>query len=148
MPEAKKIFTVDAPIERVWGFLRDMKQVGSCVPGCEAVCIINEKDTDWKVTVKFGPFSKTIIMRARTTFEEPPNKGEWTATGDNLYTKGSVELKKISGHKTEVTYWSMVSANGILAKLAEPIIGLKISADAKEFAECVKGKIEEEKDLH
>ena len=143
MPEAKKVFEVDAPIEKVWGFLRDMKQVGSCVPGCEGVCIVNEKDTDWKVKVSFGPFSKAIIMRAHTTLEDPPNKGEWTATGDDLYTKGSVELRTLSENKTEVTYWSSVSANGILAKLAEPIIGLKISADATEFAECVKKKVEE-----
>ena len=143
MPEAKKIFEVNATIEKVWGFLRDMKQVGSCVPGCEGVCIVNEKDTDWRVMVSFGPFTKTIIMRAHTTLENPPNKGEWTATGDDLYTKGSVELKKISEHKTEVTYWSSVSANGILAKLAEPIIKLKISADAAEFAERVKKKVEE-----
>lgn len=143
MPDAKKIFTVDAPIEKVWQFLRDMKQVGSCVPGCEGVCIVNEKDTDWKVKVSFGPFSKVIIMRAHTTLENPPRKGEWIATGDDLYTKGSVELRTLSENKTEVTYWSSVSANGILAKLAEPIIKLKISADAAEFAECVKKKIEQ-----
>jgi hypothetical protein len=59
-----------------------------------------------------------------------------------------VELKKLSENKTEVAYWSRVSANGILAKLAEPIIRLKISADATEFAECVKGKVEKERDLH
>ena len=143
MPDAKKVFEVEASIEKVWQFLRDMKQVGSCVPGCEGVCIVNEKDTDWKVKVSFGPFSKTIIMRAHTIFENPPNKGEWTATGNDLYTKGSVELRTLSKNKTEVTYWSSVSANGILARLAEPIIKLKISADATEFAECVKRKVEE-----
>jgi carbon monoxide dehydrogenase subunit G len=143
MPEAKKIFIVDAPIQRVWGFLRDMRLVGSCVPGCEGVCIINEKDTDWKVRVSFGPLSKTIIMRAHTTFEDPPNKGEWTATGKALYTKGSVELKALSENRTEVIYWSMVSADGIIARLAEPIIRLKIYADAAEFAKCVKRKVEE-----
>ena len=92
--------------------------------------------------VSFGPFSKAIIMRAHTTFENPPNKGEWTAEGGDLHTKGSVELRTLSENKTEVTYWSSVSANGILAKLAEPIIRLKISADAAEFAECVKRKVE------
>ena len=54
------------------------------------------------------------------------------------FTQRLCGIKKISEHKTEVTYWSSVSANGILAKLAEPIIRLKISADAAEFAECVK----------
>ena len=36
-------FTIDAPIDDVWTFVRDPATVAPCVPGCESVEPLSEK---------------------------------------------------------------------------------------------------------
>ena len=36
-------FTVQAPVERVWAFLRDPRQVGACIPGTERIEVLVER---------------------------------------------------------------------------------------------------------
>ena len=52
MPEGTISFEVEAPVERVWAFLSDMRKVGSCVPGVQSVEIVDDKRARWNLQVK------------------------------------------------------------------------------------------------
>ena len=36
-------FTVQAPVEKVWAFLRDPQQVAQCIPGAERIEVIDDR---------------------------------------------------------------------------------------------------------
>src|SRR5207249_4897961 len=51
MPEGTISFEVEAPVERVWAFLSDMRKVGSCVPGVQSVEVLDDKRARWNLQV-------------------------------------------------------------------------------------------------
>ena len=53
-------FTVKAPIQKVWDYLVDPETMGSCVPGCEKVGVIDERTYLTIVEAKVGPISARL----------------------------------------------------------------------------------------
>jgi carbon monoxide dehydrogenase subunit G len=53
-------FTVKAPIDRVWAFLRDPQRVAQCIPGTEKIEIID--DTHYHVVAGAPPTDQKISL--------------------------------------------------------------------------------------
>lgn len=69
----EEIFSVKAPIQKVWDFLLNPKTIGSCIPGCEQIESIDDNNFLATVKVKVGPFSmkfkfKTSIKDSNPSF--------------------------------------------------------------------------------
>lgn len=143
MPKAEKVFLINKPIEIVWDFLSDMVKVGSCLPGCEKVQVLNETESDWTVRVKVGPISKTIQAHARATEFQPPRRAAFEAESPELRLEGSMDLQAVSPERTEVTYRSVVKGKGSLEKLLGQIMAGRLDSDAEEFAHNVRGRLED-----
>lgn len=141
MPTAEKVFTVERPIQLVWGFLSDMVWLGSCVPGCEKVEVLNETDSAWTVKVKLGPVSKTLRATARTIEAQPPRLAKFTAIAQELRLEGSLELRAVTPVQTEVTYRTTAKGMGPLEKLLEQIMSGRIRDDADAFASSIQARI-------
>ena len=141
MPKAEKVFVVDRPIEEVWEFLSDMVLVGSCLPGCEKVQVLDGADSEWTIKVKLGPISKTILARAHTTEFQPPNRAAFVAESPELHLEGSLDLRPISSEQTEVTYRSTVKGKGSLEKLLGQILAGRLDGDAEAFAVNVRTRL-------
>ncbi|MDP2727466.1 MAG: SRPBCC domain-containing protein [Dehalococcoidia bacterium] len=141
MSKAEKVFMVERPIEAVWGFLSDMVSVGSCMPGCEKVQVLSDTDSEWTVTVKVGPVSKTIQAKARTIETQPPYRAAFIVEANELYLEGSLDLRAVSPSRTEVVYRSMAKAKGPLEKLLGQIISSRLDGDAEAFAQNVRSRL-------
>lgn len=122
------------PINEAWEFLSNMEHVGSCVPGCEEVRVVDDTRSIWKVRAAMGPFSRILAMEARTIDFDPPQHGSFVAVGKGLTTRGTIDLKALSADSTEVTYSIEAEASGLGAGLVNGAIALAIQQQAEEFA--------------
>ncbi len=142
MAKAEKVFNVGRPMDEVWAFLCDMKKVGSCLPGCEKVQVLNDLESEWTIKIKIGPVSKTFIAKARTTESSPPSHAAFVVEAPEMHMEGSLDLRPVSPDQTEVTYRSNARALGPLEKLLEQIIASRLDSDAETFANNVRLKVE------
>ena len=53
----KNSFTIDQPIDKVWGFLSDPYQVAPCMPGAQILEQVDEKTFKGGMKMKLGPFT-------------------------------------------------------------------------------------------
>src|SRR5438046_6775215 len=101
MPEGTIAFDVTAPIEKVWSFLSDTRQVGRCVPGVDRIEVLDATHARWDLTVKIGPLSQTLKVTTGTLEQVPLRRGRFRGAADNIHMTGTIELAAI-GQGTSV----------------------------------------------
>jgi carbon monoxide dehydrogenase subunit G len=134
MPAGRKVFRVPVGIDRAWAFLSDMQHVGSCVPGCERVAVVDDRRSEWTVRAELGPFSRVLRMAATTVDFEPPRHGAFLASGKDMETRGDIDLRELGPAETEVTYSVQARALGFARGLMDNAIALVIQDQAERFA--------------
>jgi carbon monoxide dehydrogenase subunit G len=72
---------IKAPRDRVWGFLMDPNEVGSCGPGVESIEIVDETHFKAKAKVGIGFISARFLVNMEFAEREPPNKAVIKAHG-------------------------------------------------------------------
>ena len=141
MPEGTISFDVNAPVDRVWSFLSDMRKVGGCVPGVEAVDVIDERRADWTLKVKIGPLSQTLKVETETSERVAPSRAQFRGRSENMEMTGTIRLEP-KGDRTEVTYTMAVQAKGPLARIMDNLMKARLSRQTEEFAANVKRQVE------
>jgi carbon monoxide dehydrogenase subunit G len=141
MPEVEDVFTVKASLQKVWDFLRDIKNVGTCIPNSE-VNIIDPNTSEWKLTTKLGFMPVTVKLIARITEMKPPEYAAWIGEGENVKMAGSLKLRPISNEETEVKFKLNISGSGTMAGIINNVIARKMDEYKNGFISCVKSKLE------
>jgi len=141
MPEGKIEFFVTAPVERVWSFLSDLRQVGQCVPGVENIRVLDETHAQWDLVVKVGPLSQTITVTTETLEQVPLQRGAFRGQAENLDMMGTIELAPAEGG-TRVGYRMKVNAKGPLARVIDNFIRTRLKSQTEAFAAKVKQELE------
>ena len=141
MPEGTVAFDVEAPVEKVWSFLSDMRQVGRCVPGVESVDVLDATHARWTLTVKIGPLSQTIKVLTETLEQVPLRRGRFRAEAENIDMMGTTELTP-AGNGTKIVYTMVVNAKGPLARIMDNFMRTKLKSQTEEFAANVKRALE------
>jgi carbon monoxide dehydrogenase subunit G len=141
-------FTVKAPREKVWAFLMDPKSLAPCVPGCEKVKAVDDKNFLVTVKVKIAFVSLAFDMKVEITEMSPPAHLETSAAGEetsmtsNIKAKNVIDLTSLSDRETEVSYRSDVSLFGKLGTMGQSVVKGKAKQVGKEFAAAVKKRLE------
>ena len=141
-------FPVKAPPQKVWDFLIDPTQMVGCVPGCSKVERLD--DTTYRATMsaKVAYITFSAAMEVAITRMDPPHELESTARGEdkrlgsNVQIAATLRLTPQADGVTEVAYRADVSLWGKLGSLGEPIFRQKATQTGREFAACVKSKLE------
>jgi carbon monoxide dehydrogenase subunit G len=141
MPEGTVAFDVKAPVEKVWSFLSDMRQIGRCVPGVASVEVLDATHARWTLTVKIGPLSQTIKVLTETLEQVPLRRGRFRAEAENIDMMGTTELTP-SGNGTKIVYTMVVNAKGPLARIMDNFMRTKLKSQTEEFAANVKRALE------
>jgi carbon monoxide dehydrogenase subunit G len=141
MPEGTVEFLVAAPVERVWSFLSDLRQVGRCVPGVENIRVLDGTHAEWDLAVKIGPLTQTITMRTETLEQVPLQRGRFRGQGENIDMTGTIELAPAESG-TWVAYRMAVNAKGPLARIMDNFIRTRLKAQTEAFAARVKQALE------
>jgi carbon monoxide dehydrogenase subunit G len=147
-------FTVHAPLETVWGFLRNPESFASCIPGVERVEAIDERTFRAMVTVKITLVTARFRIVVMIKEEHPPHSLVSTIEGDDEKTRSGLAMtntltlasspdRETSG-ATEVAYQIDAKLSGTLAALGGGMaVKLKALQMGREFAQNVKLSVEE-----
>ncbi len=144
MPSKEVVFTVKLPIEYVWSFMTDRREVGCLFPGCKGVKIINDLDSVWTVRFSLGPFTRTLEMKTHTSEIKEMEKLSWVASGEHIEASGSVGLVRISPEETEITYLIEGHVTGHFSFLQDIVVAEKLGEVARGFMRNIKQRLETE----
>ncbi len=144
----EETFSVKSPIQKLWDSLLDPAIVGPCIPGCEKVEPINDREYDSIIKAKVGFIA--VRFKIRTVIEEmePLRFIQTVGQGNELRKLGHfkqktrIDFKQLSENETEVSYQSDVTIVGKLATFGDRILKAKAKEVGKQFADAVKQRLE------
>jgi len=89
----KDTFTVDAPLDAVWDFLKDIPRVGSCVPGVEDVAEVEPDVYRGRLKVKVGPLAASFGGHVTIVERVPRQRMTALLEGDDKSSASFVKAK-------------------------------------------------------
>jgi uncharacterized protein len=140
--------TVDiaAPRERVWEFVTDPQQVGSCGPGVESVEIID--DTHFKATAKVGIgfISARFVVNMTFAEQQPPERGvikaHGQAPGSAVDATAEMRLSEIDAGHTRMDWNADVAISGTMASVGSRLIEGTANKMIGQTFDCIRTKLE------
>jgi carbon monoxide dehydrogenase subunit G len=135
------------PVEKVWEFLWDVERLSRCIPGCQGVKTLKEREK-YEVSVKdsVGPITVHLDLLADVKKVEPPKRIEIAMEGKDFKAGGVRQTMMLAlspnGNGTQVAFETDVNVFGRLGTLGYPFVKKKAEAVIKEFGDNVKGAIE------
>lgn len=141
-------FTVQAPVEHVWAFLRDPERVARCIPGTERVEVIDDRHYHVVAGARVSFLSVSFAMNVTVTEIEEPRRLVSVAEGMDSRIKERVKLSSAltleprGEAATDVTYRIDLTVFGKLASLGLGVIKVKAGQMAADFATCIRERLE------
>jgi carbon monoxide dehydrogenase subunit G len=140
------IVEIQAPRDRVWGFLIDPTQVGLCGPGVESIEVVDE--THFKATAKVGIgfISARFVVNVEMAELVPPDraliKAHGQAPGSAVDAIATVNLSDGTAGGTRLDWDADVSIAGTLASVGARLIeGTANKMIAQAFG-CIRTSLE------
>jgi uncharacterized protein len=145
----KETFRVQAPVDRVWRYLVDPKQVVHCLPGAELTGDEGERVYLGKVKVKVGPVTASYSGRARLTeVNDAEHVVRMDAEGRESGGGGSAKLRmtsRVAAHPeggAEVRVEAEVDVAGKIVQFGRGMIEAVSKQLFKDFVNCVRAALE------
>ena len=141
-------FTVAAPREQVYARITDPGLMAACIPGCEAIEVIDAKTYRAKILVEVGPIKARFSLVVEVTAEEPPSRvlsvtrGEEGSRASIVSANNELVLGVAPDGGTDVSYASDVSVTGRLGKFGLGVMRKKAEALGHKFADNFRAKVE------
>jgi carbon monoxide dehydrogenase subunit G len=144
----KEKFSVKTPIRKLWDSLLNPEIIAPCIPGCEAVEPINDREYDSVIKAKVGFI--VVRFKIKTVIEEivPYRFIRTVGIGNeqkklgHFNQKTEINFNALSENDTELSYQSEISIVGKLATFGDRILKAKAREVGKEFADAVKKRLE------
>lgn len=135
------------PVEKVWEFLWDIERLSRCIPGCESVKTIKEREKyELKVKDSVGPITVHLDLLADVKKLEPLKCIEVVMEGKDFKAGGVRQTMALAlaskGNDTEIGFETDVNVFGRLGTLGYPFVKKKAETVIKEFGEKIKNAIE------
>jgi uncharacterized protein len=140
--------TVDikAPRDRVWAFLIDPNQVGSCGPGVESIEVID--DTHFKARAKVGVgfiSARFVVEMTMAELEAPDRaliKAHGQAPGSAVDATATMTLKDGPDAGTTMDWSADVTISGTLASVGARLIEGTANKMIGQTFDCIRDKLE------
>jgi uncharacterized protein len=134
-------------VEKVWEFLWDIERLSRCIPGCESVKTIKEREKyELKVKDSVGPITVRLDLLADVKKLEPLKCIEIAMEGKDFKAGGVRQTMALAlaskGNDTEIGFETDVNVFGRLGTLGYPFVKKKAETVIKEFGDKVKSAIE------
>ena len=139
--------SIARPVEKVWEFLWDIEKLTSCIPGCESVKTIKDREK-YELTVKdsVGPITVHFELLAEVKKLEPLKRIEIALEGKDFKAGGVRQTMTLvltaKGSDSEIDFETDVNVFGRLGTLGFPFVKKKAETVINEFSENVKSAIE------
>ena len=141
-------FTVQAPVAKVWAFLRDPEQVARCIPGTESIEVIDDRHYRVVAGARVSFLSVSFAMNVTVTEIDEPARLVSIAEGLDARIKERVKLRSTltlesrGAEATDVSYSIDLALFGKLASLGFAVIKGKAGQMAADVAACIKTRLE------
>ena len=138
---------ITRPVEKVWEFLWDIEKLSHCIPGCQGVKTIKEREK-YELSLKdsVGPITVQFELLAEVKKLEPLKLIEIAMEGKDFKAGGVRQTMALTlspkGNGTEVEFETDVNVFGRLGTLGYPFVKKKAESVIKEFGDKVKSAIE------
>jgi carbon monoxide dehydrogenase subunit G len=136
MPRREARFTVQAPPEELWTFLRDFESLCTCIPGVERINVLDHRSAELRVKEKVGVVPLIVDLRAEIDSEEPPHRLHATAKGEQVTMAIDVTLQR-TGSGTELLSVFDVKGEGPLKPIVDRLFEKRATERTAQFADCL-----------
>ena len=137
---------IRAPRDRVWAFLMDPNQVGSCGPGVESIEVVDETHFKAKAKVGIGFISARFVVDAEIAEIQPPDraviKAHGQAPGSALDATATMSLRDGTDGGTVMDWAADVLIGGSLASVGARMIEGTANKMIGQTFECIRTKLE------
>ncbi len=140
--------TVDiaAPRDRVWAFLMDPNQVGSCGPGVESIDVIDDDHFKAKAKVGVGFISAKFVVEMTVAEKNEPDlavlKAHGQAPGSAVDATANMALSGPAEGPTTMDWSADVLIAGTLASVGARMIEGTANKMIGQTFDCIKSKLE------
>jgi carbon monoxide dehydrogenase subunit G len=137
---------INAPRDKVWAFLIDPNQVGSCGPGVESIEVSD--DTHFKATAKVGVgfISARFVVNMELVDLEAPDKANikahGQAPGSAVDATATMHLSDGDGGGTQMDWLADVNISGTLASVGARLIEGTANKMIGQTFDCIRTKLE------
>ena len=137
---------INAPRERVWAFVIDPQQVGSCGPGVESIEVIDATHFRARAKVGIGVISARFAVNLELVDAQEPDraviKASGQAPGSAVEATGEMRLSGPAAGPTTMAWTADVAIMGTLAGVGSRMIeGTADKLIAQAF-DCMRAKLE------
>jgi len=137
MPRREASFTVNAPPEELWRFMRDFHSLCTCIPGVERIDVVDDRTAELTVREKIGVVPLIVDLRARIDAEDPPYSLRAVAKAEFLTIKIDVTLQA-TGSGTALRAVFDVAGEGQLKPIVDRLFERRATERTAQFAACLQ----------
>ena len=145
----EKTFQVAEPLEKVWAFLSDPRQVVTCVPGAKITEQVDERTYKGAISVKVGPSVTDYKGEVQIVRLDPDvHEMEILGKGQDVRGRGSASMKMtgklrtLADAGTEVISSSELNVVGILAQMGGRVITEVSNIMFEQFSNNFRQKLQ------
>ncbi len=137
---------INAARDRVWDFLMDPNQVGSCGPGVESIEVIDETHFKAKAKVGIGFISARFVVDMEIAEREEPDraviKARGQAPGSVVDATATMRLRDGDTGSTVMEWAADVMIGGTLASVGARMIEGTANKMIGQTFDCIRTKLE------
>jgi len=136
MRQREAQFTVNAPAEDLWRFIRDFESLCTCIPGVERIRRVDDRTAELTVKEKVGVVPLIVDLTARIEAEYPPHSLHALAKAEHLTMEIDVTLRRTDSG-TELHSLFKVVGEGPLKPVVDRLFERRATERTAQFAECL-----------
>ena len=137
---------IAAPRDRVWAFLMDPNQVGSCGPGVESIDVIDEDHFKAKAKVGVGFISARFVVDMSVAERREPElavlKAHGQAPGSAVDATANMQLSGPDEGPTTMDWSADVAIAGTIASVGARLIEGTANKMIGQTFDCIRSKLE------
>ena len=138
---------IKAPRDRVWAFVIDPNQVGSCGPGVESIEVVDETRFRARARVGVGFISARFVVDLEMAEQVPPDRAviraRGQAPGSAVDATASMALVDGPDGATMMDWVADVTIAGTIASVGARLIEGTANKMIGQTFDCMRAKLEE-----
>jgi carbon monoxide dehydrogenase subunit G len=142
--DATQSIEINASIESVWDYVKDIHRWAILFPGCRECTVIDEHNSCWTIKVGAGGLVRRVKAIVHVERWAGPTQVQFSfkLQGDPVEGAGSYDAISISDTMTEASFGVRIEGSGAMAPMWEAVSKPLLPMLAKSFAAKLKTEIE------
>lgn len=137
---------INAPRDKVWAFVIDPQQVGSCGPGVESIEPVDETHYKARAKVGVGYISARFVADLELAERVPPDraviKARGQAPGSAVDALATMTLSDAEDGATRMDWVADVNISGTIASVGARLIQGTANKMIGQTFDCIRTKLE------